>query len=123
VVGLGMVGEADGVAEVAMPITTTILGTPVLAKAVELRRQLLLPLVDEFGIGDGSHDTNVSHHERRMQMQMPKLRLTAKTKSEVKTDRARTLHGVKCYLLCFVEEEVLRVPLLLHGNSLARPVL
>ena len=99
VVGLGMVGEADGVAEVVMPITTTILGTPVLAKAVELRRQLLLLLVDEFGKGDGSHYTNVSDHERRMQMQMPKLRLTAKTKSKVKADRARTLHGVKCLLL------------------------
>ena len=52
-----------------------------------------------IGKGDGSHDTNVSDHERRMQMQMPKLRLTAKTKSKVKTDRARTLHGVKCLLL------------------------
>ena len=88
VVDLGMVGEADGVAEVVMPTTTTILGTPVLAKAVGLR-QLLLLLVDEFGKGDGSHDTNVSDHERRMQMQMPKLRLTAKTKSKVKTDRAQ----------------------------------
>lgn len=82
VVGLGMVEEADEVAEVLMPITTTILGTPVLAKAVPL-------LVDEFGKGDGTHDTNVSDHERRMQSQMPKLRLTAKTKSKVKTDRAQ----------------------------------
>ena len=88
VVGLGMVGEADGVAEVVMPITTTILGTPVPEKAVGLR-QLLLLLVDEFGKGDGTHDTNVSDHERRMQSQMPKRRLTAKTKSKVKTDRAQ----------------------------------
>jgi hypothetical protein len=38
------------VAEVAMPTTTTttILGTPVLAKAVDLRQRLLL-LVDELG--------------------------------------------------------------------------
>lgn len=88
VVGLGMVEEADEVAEVLMPITTTILGTPVPEKAVGLR-QLLLLLVDEFGKGDGTHDTNVSDHERRMQSQMPKLRLTAKTKSKVKTDRAQ----------------------------------
>jgi hypothetical protein len=49
VVGSG-IEEADGVAEVAMPTTTTttILGTPVLAKAVDLRQRLLL-LVDELG--------------------------------------------------------------------------
>jgi hypothetical protein len=41
-------GEVDGVAEVAMPTTTTILGMPVLARAVDLRLLLLL-LVDELG--------------------------------------------------------------------------
>jgi hypothetical protein len=34
-------GEADGMAEVPTPTTTTILGTPVLEKAVEHRRLLL----------------------------------------------------------------------------------
>jgi hypothetical protein len=56
VVGLG-IGEADGAAEVLMPVTTAIPGMPMLAKAVE-HRQLLLP-VDETGRSDGArrHDS------------------------------------------------------------------
>lgn len=38
-------GEVDGMAEVEMPTTTTILGTPVLEKAAE-RRQPLLAVVE-----------------------------------------------------------------------------
>jgi hypothetical protein len=47
VVGLG-IGEADGAAEVLMPVTTAIPGMPMLAKAV-----------DETGRSDGArrHDS------------------------------------------------------------------
>jgi hypothetical protein len=79
------IGEADGVAEVAMPTTTT-LGTPILAKAAEHRHLLLLLLlaVDEFR-GE-RRDTNGFHLERLGPILDP--RLTANTRSKIRSDRA-----------------------------------
>jgi hypothetical protein len=47
---VGVSGEADGMAEVEMPTTTTILGTLVLEKAAEHRQPLLA--VVEVGKSD-----------------------------------------------------------------------